>query len=324
MTQATMRKANNKRRRTLGTGAYEREINGEEKPSKKDAQGYFLEVVRHLVPEVLEDLSGEPSRLYRQIPEVCFKADKERLEKFERLNLYDQIRERYTWENYQRPSWGNIEIPFVNPLLDPTLDEDDERVLNARLSQQLRGKIFDPTPADKAGRIAAFRKCLFEWSRNHNLDEMWCRERAYNTLEEWSDHPEWHKQPYWAFQINFPHSFIAGGEPRFVFDRRTQYPLHNTHKFELESAVAEFTRQYDAFLTKFDENAEASGLEPAPIKPPDHVFEILVRYHMQEWKHSEIAKEYLLSEKRVSHLIPDTARLIGLRLTNRRGRPRKS
>ena len=150
-------KLSNRTRDTLGAGAYESELNSEDRPSKKDAQGYFLETVRRLVPNVLEDLSGEPFSLYSQIPELCFKADKQRLERFERLNLYDKVRESFTWRNYQRPAWENIEIPFVNPLLDPSLPEDDDRVRRAHFDQHLRGGVVNPTPADENGRNRAFQ-----------------------------------------------------------------------------------------------------------------------------------------------------------------------
>jgi hypothetical protein len=105
-----MRKPRERRRQTLGAGAYESRLNGEDEPSTKDAQGLFLEAVRRLAPGIVEELSEEPFALYKQIPELCFNADKERLAKFRRLNIYDRVRERYLWQEYRRPSWRNIEI----------------------------------------------------------------------------------------------------------------------------------------------------------------------------------------------------------------------
>jgi hypothetical protein len=319
-----MHKANHKRREALGSGAYERKLNGEEEPSTKDAQGHFLQTVRRLVPGIVDDLSGEPFSLYRQIPELCFDADKERVENFQRLNLYDKVRESFMWENYRRPAWENIETPFVNPLYDSSLAEDDERVLRAQFDQHFRGGVIDPTPTDKDGRIAAFRKSLIEWSLRHNLDEIWCRERAYNTLEEWSSKPEWLEQRNWKFQINYPHPFIAGGEPRFVFERRTQYPLSHFRKGDFELAVQEFKRAYSRFQDELDASFEAGGYTAAPIKPLDHHFEWLVKYHVQGWDYRKIAESYgIEDDSSLRHRVPEVARLIGLRLKNRKGRPRK-
>ena len=320
-----MSKARNKKRPKLGAGAYESNLNGEEKSSKKDAQGYFLEAVKQIVPKALEDLSREPFNLYRQIPELCFKADAERLQKIERLNLYDQIRERFKWENYTRTPWKHIEIPFVNPLHDPTLSDDDEHLNRALINHNFRGGVIDPTPADKDGRIATFKDSLLEWSRKYNLDEIWVRERAYNTLEEWSAKPEWFEHRYWKFEINYPHPFIAGGEPRFVFDRRTQYPLYHSRREDFELAVEEFKRQYAEFQKRIEESLKAGGYTPAPVKPPDNHFEWLVYYHIQGWDYSRIAELYKMDDdSHLRHKVPELARFIGLRLKKRRGRPRKN
>jgi len=51
-----MRKSKERRREPLGAGAYEGRLNGEDEPSRKDAQGYFLEAVTRLVPAIIDDL----------------------------------------------------------------------------------------------------------------------------------------------------------------------------------------------------------------------------------------------------------------------------
>jgi hypothetical protein len=51
--------------RLLGNGEYESAFYGEAPPSVRDARGYFLETVKRLEPQVLEDLSGEPLDNYR-------------------------------------------------------------------------------------------------------------------------------------------------------------------------------------------------------------------------------------------------------------------
>lgn len=319
-----MKKANNKHPgAALGAGAYETRLNGEDEPSTKDAQGYFLEAVKRLVPEVLSDLSGAPFSLYKRIPELCFSADKRRFEEFKRLNLYQRVREFFLWERYRRPLWRDIEIPFVNPLTNPSLDEEDEEVQRARFNQHFRGHVFDPTPKDKDGRIAAFKKELIGWSVRHNLDEIWCRERAYNTLEEWSSEPQLLQKRNWKIQINYPDPFIAGGEPVFRFERRTQYPLLHFRKGDFRLAVEEFKREYSKFQDRLEASFQAGGYKAAPMKPPDQHFEWLVMYHVKGLTYREIAESCGMDDSRLRHKVPEVARLIGLKLKNRKGRPRK-
>lgn len=173
--------------------------------------------------------------------------------------------------------------------------------------------------------IALFKESLFEWSRRYNLDELWCRQRAYDTLEEWNTKPEWHDQRYWTFQANYPHPFIAGGEPRFVFERRTQYPLLHLRRGDFELAVEEFKRQYTEFQDELESRFKAGGYTPAPTKPLEHHFDWLVRYHVQEWDYPNIASSYQIQDdSHLRHKVPKVARLIGLRLKNRRGRRRKT
>jgi hypothetical protein len=310
-----MRKSKERRRALLGAGAYEGRLNGEDEPSTKDAQGYFLEAVTRLVPEIIDDLSKEPFGIYKQVPEFCFNADKERFKKFQQLQSGKQVLERFRWENYKRPCWENIETAFMNPASDsPSADG----------GLQFGKGAGDPAPVDKDGRIAVFYKSLVAWSERHNLDERWCRERAYDTLEEWSSKPEWFERRYWKFQINYPHPFIAGGEPTFVFERRTQYPLFHLRKADLELAVEEFKRQYGKFQDELEARFKGGGYTPAPLKPLDHHFEWLVRYHVQGWSYAKTAEHYgIQDDSRLRHRVPEVARLINLTLKKRRGRPRK-
>lgn len=298
----------------LGRSDFESEHAGESLPSTEDARALFLDAVRNLEPSVLDDLSGEPYQLYQQT-DLYFESSDKRTDKQDLVT-------RHLWNSYQRPSWQQIETP------PPT----NHPLINYR-------QFWECSPVETDPHILMFRRCLIEWSRDHKLDEVWCRERAYETLDRWCFSPESYKSRFWIFEIAWPHPFMIGFEPCFNFSRKTQYPLINSHKDELEAAVEEFRRQYDAFLTKFNENAEASGLKASPVKPLGYHFEWLVRRHVQEWDYEEIAEHYKkakagwdkdenrdkgVDESHIRHKIPEIARLIGLRLKNRRGRPRKS
>lgn len=88
---------------------------------------------------------------------------------------------------------------------------------------------------------------------------------------------------------------------------------------------AEFERQLKDFLDEREEVARNAGMMSAPkMRDPNH-FEWLVRYHIQRWGYVKIVDKYRMKDPDyVRHTVPSLARYIGLRLDNRRGRPRKS
>jgi len=104
--------------------------------SVSDARDYFLDAVKEVKPEVLDDLAGEPFRLYKA---AGLAFERERYEKeFENLELLDGRRAMFRAESQHRwnhPYWfGHFENKEV--------DYDE----NTR----------------------AMQKSIFDWSMRHN------------------------------------------------------------------------------------------------------------------------------------------------------------
>jgi hypothetical protein len=80
----------------------------------------------------------------------------------------------------------------------------------------------------------------------------------------------------------------------------------------------------DEFLGKLGRLEEQRGALKSRDVPPDHAFKMLVRYVIQEWPNDTIRDAFKYKNKEdVSRSNTRTAKLIGLILPSRRGRPRK-
>lgn len=261
----------------FGHGEYEQLYRNETPASVEHTRNFFLQTVSNVAPEVLDDLGGKPSSLYQQTPALCYEADEKRREK-------SGVVERYIWSAYQRPAWMHIEIPWRDPLLDaPFTDEldDDHPVHSAIARKQLGRAIVDPTPADDGGSIAAFKVSLLEWSHEHNLNEMWCRERAYATLDLWCYSPGCRKARIWQEEPAYrPIMRVGyrGYRPNFdfVFKHEMFYPREGFRQQVKQRILKACEEQLNAFLDQREQAAREGKMVATQQRRVEEHFEWLV------------------------------------------------
>lgn len=128
----------------IGFGGYER---SNREQSKLDLRNRFFEAINEYARHVLNDLHGEPFRLYIKAG-LGFNVD------------------AYTGghEGAKKKAQGWTKHQWNHPKWDK----------------------FENGPIGYNARKETFRKSLFEWARRNRLDTAWCREGAYNTLDIWA------------------------------------------------------------------------------------------------------------------------------------------
>lgn len=178
----------------LGKGEFEHIDDVEMPYSTRDARDYFLDAIKEVKPEILDDLANEPFKLYKI---AGLALDCERYEKkFENLELYDRIRAMAEVESLHRwnhPDWfGHYEKKEV------TYNE------NTR----------------------AMQKSIFDWSEEHNLNIGWCRARAFETFDWWHRSESFFENRLWNYETEMqPMIATRKGERDFVFRINSNYPM---------------------------------------------------------------------------------------------------
>ena len=92
----------------LGKGEFEHISDVEMPYSVRDARDYFLDAVKEVRPEVLEDLANEPFKIYKASG-LAFDR-KFYKEKFKELELWEGRKAFYRAESqhrYNHPDWSN-------------------------------------------------------------------------------------------------------------------------------------------------------------------------------------------------------------------------
>ena len=282
----------------FGNGEFESRTENAIPPSVYHARDYFLEVVKKLSPDVLTDLSKKPFDCYRKTGlHFDAMAHEERLK---HLNTYDKIREMArlrTHHEWNSPDWRRIfEVEEI------TYDEP----------------------------MGALQNSIFEWSRKWNLDAVWCRERAYHTLDFWCSFPElpenlvWNYEPAWETIA----AFRQGEHPSFIFESKTLYPRVGMRAEVERRLTEEFRAQLKAFLDKREKMAKDAGLNPVRKKREDMHFVWLISFQVKEMSYERILARYFPNEyatakrdgcisertKRIRKAVNEVSRLIGLSL----------
>jgi hypothetical protein len=272
----------------FGHGQYESALRNESPPSVKHARSYFLDVVKTLAPIVLEDLGGEPYRLYWEA-QLCFEAN-------ETSGKRDLVA-RHIWTSYQRPSWREIEHPFRNPLLTNSLDDEDEYMSEVS-THQFRGEnAVANTPVEMSERISEFRDSLFNWSRRHRLDTTWCRERAYDTLDWWCLSQESRRIQMWDYDGAYQTIMaFRGDHPRFTFEYKTLYPREGFRPDVKRRIMEAVEKELDAFLDGREALAEENGMVAPRQKRDKQHFEWLVCFQVNQMSYADILELYFPNE----------------------------
>jgi hypothetical protein len=173
------------------------------------------------------------------------------------------------------------------------------------------------------------RKEVGEWASKWNLaswegGDPWFFDSTLSTLYLWHENQTARDEmslPFVSSEINsLP-----------IQDLRTTVTLEIEADLALESrteAAERIDRKLKELRDEFLDNLERLEEERGAIKSKDiradHAFTMLVRYVIQEWSNDTIRAAFKYRNKEeVSRSNTRTAKLIGLILPNRRGRPRK-
>lgn len=211
----------------IGYGSYE-PPNREQ--SKEELRNRFLKAVSEYAKHVLEDLYSEPFKLYLQAG-LGYSTDTSNSD-LENLSADEQARRRS--QEWYRHRWNHPEW----------------------------SRKFEAGPIVYDSRKEAFRRSLFEWSRRNNLNAVWCREYAYETLDYWS-----YSQPahdHLKFQPNV--------KMRRLFSLRQSMALSNLFKgpslhpqlYPLEVIQADLQHRVKMYIDNLKSCAEAQGYVPTP------------------------------------------------------------
>ncbi len=270
----------------LGKGEFEHIRSNGLTASVKDARDYFLDAVKEVAPEVLDDLAGNPYRLYKA---AGLALDYKRYEKeFENLEFYDGIRAKAKIEHqhsWNHPRWEN---QFENS--EVNYDE------NTRLLQ----------------------KSIFSWSKKHNLDVVWCRARAYETIEWWYRSDSFYENRIWNYETEMQ-PIPVGLNTVFNFSYKSLYPVFRFRSKEKEIIREAFEKELNEFLDERDKIAKENGMIKPKQKSKYLHFIWLAKWQMDEnLTHEKIAEQDERSNsievQAVSKAIKELAELIGLPL----------
>lgn len=306
--------------RRFGAAEMEHVIEGSVPSSVIDARNYFLFIVQRHAKYVLDALADDPYKKFLGAKLYFKPGGMQR-------TMSDRIRERVLWEQYQRPAWQEIESTVDGKFPEVSRTEEEEAWLRL-VKPSPRPQLIKDFLADNTRVIAVFRKSLITWSREHNLDEIWCREQAYETLSMWQASPllfderMWHDEP-----IGYPIIASRGGRPKFVFSYDTIYPVEGLRSEIKRRILDKCEIELEAFLDERERQAEEGGLVRTPEKRKLEHFIWLVEHQINGLTYREIVEKYQdengMDIRKISEAITSTASLIGLTLRSAQGRNRK-
>ncbi len=317
----------------FGVSEYEGAVEDEELLSVEHMRSYFLQSVSELVPEVLDELESELLPLYRVISLFCYEADEKRREE-------SDVRIRATWRDHNRPTWEYVENAWINRSPDKSFVVQFDEYYSFYDEDDTWNVPFFRTPAHKDPNIAAFIEKMFDWSRRHNLDAVWCRARAYETLDFWCYDQSYLERRIWKYEpldlLPFalhPITLSKYDSMEFIFKFLTLYPSVG-YRPDVEREITEdFKAQLKFFLDGREKIASKAGMSPTPNKREMSHFIWLAQFQVKEMSYREISNEvdpprgsakapYLSDDtKKVRKAVNDLARAIKLPLRAEGRRP---
>jgi hypothetical protein len=209
---------------TVRFGSGEFELPREGLGTLSEMRSCFLQVACLEVPEFLSDLQQDLVPAFKQIHLYCCMST--------RTN-------RRILSNYMRTTSRPIRWKQI---------EDESYLHIAKLKpHQIRA-------------IAEFRLRLMEWSRRYNVDEEWCRESAFETLDLWFHKPCPCKEKLWYWDdLTLLHPEVLRETRQFIFKFETLYPFRTSRK-EFENHIREaFESKLKDYLKAADSSARDHG-----------------------------------------------------------------
>jgi hypothetical protein len=169
-------------------------------------------------------------------------------------------------------------------------------------------------------RLFLFRQKLWEWGERWKLNHEWCLVVAFETLVDWTLHPELASELAWAFMI-YSGGYVVRpipGEDRFGFSYRGWHlPFYNRKDYE--QAIREsFEAELKNYCDRIEEAAPEHGYielpSPKHTRKPHLPYEWLVRFRVQGWPINKINKKYYPNSDNRRHIregINEAASLVG-------------
>lgn len=269
--------------------------------SVSDARDYFLDAVKEVKPEVLDDLADEPFRLYKAAG-LAFERERY-VKEFADLKLFDRIRATAPLESQHRRNHPRWFEHFENNIVD--YDE------NTR----------------------AMQKSIFDWSKNHNLDANWCRARAYETLDWWYWSESFYENRLWNYETEMqPLIATHRGEMDFVFRIRSNYPMFGFRPDEERNITEAFKRELKSFLDERERIAKENGMVKPKQKREYLHFIWFAHSQVKEWTQPQIQNKFNASRRTVGEALDNIRNLLKTpndpkseltRPLSKVGRPRK-
>lgn len=173
------------------------------------------------------------------------------------------------------------------------------------------------------------REAIKEWANNWNLaswenDDPWFFDITLFTLYVWCAQPTAGEEMLLPF-VSSEIDSLPVQDLRATVTIELEADLALESRTEAEERIDKKLKKVrDNFLDQLETSEEKRGAPKSRDIRADHAFKMLVRYVAQEWSNETIRTAFGYKNKEeVSRSNTRTAKLIGLTLPRRRGRPRK-
>lgn len=173
------------------------------------------------------------------------------------------------------------------------------------------------------------RKAVGEWANKWNLaswegSDPWFFDNTLFTLYLWRENQTARDEMFLPFVSSEIDSLpIQDLRTTVTLDIEADLAIESRREAE-ERIDRKLKEVRDEFLDKLERLEGQRGAPKSRDVRADQAFKMLVRYVIQEWSNDEIRGAFKYQNKEdVSRSNTRTAKLIGLTLPNRRGRPRK-
>jgi hypothetical protein len=266
-----------------GTGEFEKQDQQGNSDSRSHLRSKFLKIAADLKPEILQELETILLPIYQQIPLICYTADPTRRRKRFKSDMNRRL-EVTDWSIHSRPNWYQIEKAWANPRaknrFKHRLDDDLARTEISEASMLLMNDLV---------------KGMWDWSKRHYLDAVWCRHHAFETLDLWTIQDDYRALKIWQFlpwdlrnntvEMKSMNPQPSKFDTKIEFDladehfkQLTFYPTYGgrdaimTSLRDLKMRVELLTKTTNDFLDHREQSAIAEGFVPALRKENlDHI-----------------------------------------------------
>jgi hypothetical protein len=236
-----------------------------------NARQTFYQYIRHIAPEVLEDLRDEPFYYYR----VAFV-----------MNRWHRS------ENEHARKWG----------------------------------VFESEPYERHPSVLALKQSLLEWAEYYNLNDQWCLDKAFRTLDQWYQNSAFAERLMWGREAIGYIPPVGVEEGKFSFTFPTWDPVSQSRSSYQEEVERAFRQYRIRYCNRIEELTRERDYVERKRKRDSAHYEWLVWYQVKYKSQSWIVQEFNATRATVAEAIKGAASMCGLTLRprNAAGRPRKS